>query len=157
MASNAAAAKKQKEAEEKKLKAAAAEKLKAQQNNQADAAETDPQMDTATKSIERPTGEIFNTRSPRVFAAVCPRNPGHQATRVYKTKGRTRYCVCDDCGNTWKQVGEAADPLGEYCRDLAGQLEKLAEEPTTLDGQDFVCLNIAEVLGIVEDVRLLLG
>jgi len=104
----------------------------------------------------KPTGEIRKTRSPRVFAAVCERNPNHQSTRIYKTKGRTRYCVCDDCGHTWKQVGEPADPLGEYCRELATQLEALTEEAQAAK-DDTVILNLNEVLGIVEDVRLLLG
>jgi hypothetical protein len=47
-------------------------------------------------------------RSPQVFAGDCPKSPTHKQTRVYRTVGQTRYCVCDDCGHTWKQIGPAA-------------------------------------------------
>lgn len=119
--------------------------------------ETNPQIDTATKSIERPTGEIQRVRSPQIFAATCPRNAAHKNTRIYKTDGKVRRCVCDDCGHTWKQIGEPADPLGAYCRELMQQMERLAEDPTTsADGEACVCLTMVEVLGIVDDLRLLL-
>ena len=32
---------------------------------------------------------------------------GKSFSRVYATVGRTRYCKCGYCGNTWKQVEEA--------------------------------------------------
>lgn len=47
-------------------------------------------------------------RTPKVFAGPCPRNPAHPQTRVYKTDGRVRRCICDDCGKTWKQIGPEA-------------------------------------------------
>lgn len=56
----------------------------------------------------RPLGEVQVTRKKRVFAGPCPKMPKHTNTRIYTTKGRTRYCVCDDCGHQWKQVGELA-------------------------------------------------
>lgn len=30
--------------------------------------------------------------------------PREQRTRVYAKTGTTRYCICDNCGNTWKRV-----------------------------------------------------
>lgn len=47
-------------------------------------------------------------RTPRVFAGPCPQSPHHKSTRVYRTVGVVRYCVCDNCGTTWKQQGPAA-------------------------------------------------
>jgi hypothetical protein len=29
---------------------------------------------------------------------------GRSYSRVYSTSGRTRYCKCSYCGNTWKQI-----------------------------------------------------
>lgn len=46
--------------------------------------------------------------SPRVKAGPCPRNPNHEGPRVYSTKGRTRFCVCDSCGKKWKRIGPEA-------------------------------------------------
>jgi hypothetical protein len=43
-------------------------------------------------------------RTPQVFAGACPQQREvTKATRVYRTLGEVRYCVCDDCGHTWKQ------------------------------------------------------
>lgn len=47
-------------------------------------------------------------RSPRVEAGACPRSAAHSRTRVYRTVGQTRYCVCDDCGTTFKRIGPEA-------------------------------------------------
>lgn len=60
-------------------------------------------------------------RRPEYRAGLCPRNPAHTATRVYRTSGRTRYCKCNDCGENWKEVGD--DALAEYLSQLADSLE----------------------------------
>lgn len=44
----------------------------------------------------------------RVLAGACPQSPRHENTRVYNTRGATRYCCCDDCGHTWKVIGPTA-------------------------------------------------
>jgi hypothetical protein len=54
--------------------------------------------------------EAQAVRTPQVFAGECPNNAAHLATRVYKTLGEVRYCVCDDCGRTWKKEGPRATP-----------------------------------------------
>ncbi len=54
------------------------------------------------------SGTVEPTRKAQVFAVPCPRSEHHQNTRVYRTAGQTRYCVCDDCGHTWKQIGPPA-------------------------------------------------
>lgn len=54
------------------------------------------------------------TRRLRVYAGPCPRASLHKNTRVYRTDGAVRYCVCDDCGRTWKKTGPvAAEPAQE--------------------------------------------
>ena len=42
------------------------------------------------------------------IAGPCPDSKNHRNTRVYRTVGRIRYCVCDDCGTTWKRSLHAA-------------------------------------------------
>jgi DNA-directed RNA polymerase subunit M/transcription elongation factor TFIIS len=54
--------------------------------------------------------EAEPVRTPRVRAGECPANESHVNTRVYRTIGEVRYCVCDDCGRTWKKTGPAAGP-----------------------------------------------
>lgn len=78
----------------------------------------------STKNSEKNSAkETSPTRSPQVRAAECPKNPAHPHTAVYRTRGRTRYCRCDDCGATWKQSGPFADPLRNYIEDLIADLE----------------------------------
>lgn len=43
-----------------------------------------------------------------VSAGPCPLVANHGPGRVYKTKGRVRYCVCDHCGATWTKAGPRA-------------------------------------------------
>lgn len=52
-------------------------------------------------------------RTVAVRAGDCPRAPRHGAGRVYKTAGRVRYCVCDQCGHTWTKAGPLATTNGE--------------------------------------------
>lgn len=58
------------------------------------------------------TEQTLPVRKKRVYAGPCPNpqvtGPKHTNTRVYSTQGRTRHCVCDTCGETWKQIGPAA-------------------------------------------------
>lgn len=44
------------------------------------------------------------------IAGPCPRNAAHPDTLVYCTVGRTRYCKCNACGETWKVIGPAKAP-----------------------------------------------
>lgn len=45
----------------------------------------------------------------RVHAGPCPNSAHHNSTRVYKTNGRIRFCICDDCGCSWKKAGPPAE------------------------------------------------
>jgi hypothetical protein len=74
------------------------------------------------KQPTEPTA-IQPVRKPKVFAGTCPKNPAHQNTQVYSTKGKTRHCKCNDCGETWKQSGDFASPLLDYCETLAASLD----------------------------------
>jgi hypothetical protein len=70
--------------------------------------ETKPPIDETPAAKPPAKAAKQPPRKMTVFAGSCPKVPRHQRTRVYKTLGRTRYCVCDDCGHTWKQMGELA-------------------------------------------------
>lgn len=59
------------------------------------------------------TSEVDDMDKPQrrrraVSAGVCPRVPAHGPGRVYKTNNQVRYCVCDQCGDTWKKAGPPA-------------------------------------------------
>ncbi len=66
-----------------------------------------PMIDREEPGREQPGAEPV--RKKRVYAGPCPRNAEHAATRVYRTDGQVRYCVCDDCGETWKKTGPRSD------------------------------------------------
>jgi len=65
----------------------------------------------------------------RTFVPICPKHPGHQHTRVYTTKGRKRYCVCDDCGETFTITGDFALELAAFCDMLLQSLEAATPVP----------------------------
>lgn len=58
------------------------------------------------------------------IAGNCRKHEQHGTGRVYRTDGKTRYCVCDQCGDKWKVVGPYADELKEFCEQLRKSLEK---------------------------------
>lgn len=68
-------------------------------------------------------GQIGAVQHPKVNAGPCPKSKSHPNTRVYRTKGQTRFCVCDDCGETWKKSGPLADADMQYLLDLADTLD----------------------------------
>lgn len=59
----------------------------------------------ATQEID----ERLPLKKQRVHAGECPQGASHKSTRVYRTAGRIRFCVCDDCGHTWKKSGPPAE------------------------------------------------
>jgi hypothetical protein len=69
--------------------------------------------DEKNQKSEEPKNQAEEVRTPLVRAGACPRAEHHKNTRVYRTVGETRYCVCDDCGHTWKRTGpRAGTPAG---------------------------------------------
>jgi hypothetical protein len=65
-----------------------------------------PQKKPAVKSADKVRTEPVRTMN--VEAGPCEKHPHHINTRVYRTVGQTRYCVCDDCGHTYKRIGPPA-------------------------------------------------
>ncbi len=94
-------------------------------------------------------------RSPRVNAGSCPTSENHQNTVVYRTKGRTRYCKCNDCGATWKLSGEYADPLKEYCAALAESFDK-APRVKSPQGDQVILLEDKDTKQIAKKLRELI-
>lgn len=50
-----------------------------------------------------------------VAAGACPVCKNDKHSQIYDTKGQSRYCKCNNCGETWKKVG----PLANQLVDLA--------------------------------------
>lgn len=80
------------------------------------------QKSAAAAATAQPETTIERVAKPRAKAQVCP-SCGGEHTRIYKTEGRVRRCVCDTCGNTWKQTGPFADELREYALQFADALK----------------------------------
>lgn len=95
-------------------------------------------------------------QSPKVNAGECPKSPRHTATVVYRTAGRTRYCKCNDCGATWKQSGEYADSLREFCASLADSLQA-APRVRAADDADVVVLDDKTARHIITELRRLVS
>jgi hypothetical protein len=89
----------------------------------------------------------------RMRRAVCPVNPEHGRTRVYKTAGRVRHCVCDDCGKTWKQTGAKYSRASEWAEELAETLEKEARNCSTVGTRQVVVLDVNSVRKIATQLR----
>lgn len=65
------------------------------------------------------------------FSPACPRSEHHKS-RVHRTVGRVRHCVCDDCGHEWQQAGEYANVMAETLNRVVKALEE-AERTTVQD------------------------
>lgn len=85
-------------------------------------------MSTASKnSVSKAETQPQRVSSPKIKAQACE-SCGSNSTRVYKTEGRIRRCVCDHCGNTWKLSGPFADELREYALNFADSLRGSTKE-----------------------------
>jgi hypothetical protein len=67
------------------------------------------------------------------FSPTCPRSEHHKS-RVYRTVGRVRHCVCDDCGHEWQQPGEYANVQAETLNRIVKALDE-AERTDLPDGK----------------------
>lgn len=103
---------------------------------------------------DAPTEATKPTYKPqRAAAGPCPRVGTHVNTRIYSTKGRTRYCICDDCGETWKQDADPADALNEFAVRLA---ESFDSAPRIEDeGQQLIVFEDSALKEIATQLRRL--
>ena len=75
-------------------------------------------MDTKTMSRKKKRAYDNTVRAISSIAGECvmcrqflkaAKPPREQKTRVYAKRGNVRYCVCDNCGNTWKVSPNSGD------------------------------------------------
>ena len=53
----------------------------------------------------------------KISAGPCPGCKHESQSEIYDTKGPTRYCKCNGCGETWKKTGPLANPLIDIALD----------------------------------------
>jgi hypothetical protein len=88
-------------------------------------------------------------------AGPCPVNPAHK-TRVYHTEGKVRNCACDDCGATFKKVGNYADPLRDAADSLATMFETSESVVVEEGGPEVILVEAAEARSFAARLRKLL-
>ena len=117
-------------------------------------------MARSNKATElRQAAVAIATRSKKVRAAVCPKSENHTNTRVYRTVGKTRFCVCDECGETWKQIADEAENSEDGVENaglqfLADLAESLETSPTRdVDKVQSIVMPVSEIKLIVERLR----
>jgi len=98
---------------------------------------------TEPKSPAPARGVVQPVRSPKTTAGPCPRVKHHTNTRVYRTDGQTRYCVCDDCPDQtkWKVIAEYADEDRQWLAELADALA--AAEPVETEDAKVIVLQLS--------------
>jgi hypothetical protein len=118
------------------------------------AAEANAKTAAKTKPAKK-NGAVETVRRPKVNAGPCPKSELHTATRIYRTAGTTRYAVCDECGETWKVIGERADADKQYLAELADALD--GAQPVSKDGEELICLDVKLRKEIVIRLREIAG
>lgn len=98
---------------------------------------------------------IEPVRRPMANAGPCPKNAAHTNTRIYTTKGTTRYAVCDDCGETWKVIGQRTDKDKQYLSELADSFADATA--VTTGGLDVICIDVKLRNQIVQRLREIAG
>lgn len=113
-----------------------------------------------TEEVDPPKGSrLGHSAGSRkmVVGDRCPRNAAHRPGRIYKTDKRTRYLVCDDCGENWKLAGAFADPLKQYVHDLAESLATAEPVAATDGGPDVVLMPADQAKSIAQKLRELIA
>lgn len=108
--------------------------------NQQDAS---PQSEPATPTVPRV----------EITAGPCPKSDNHTSTRIYKTAGRVRYCVCDECGENWKKSGPYAEEWREYATTLATSLDHTQRRE--VDGVSVLVMPDSAAVDIASTLRRL--
>ena len=117
--------------------------------------ENKPPAEPGSGKPTAPIPTISERRQKRSAAGECPRNASHPGPRVYRTKGRTRYCVCDTCGENWKKAIESDERFTEFLIDLAESLES-AGRVDNGEGQEVVVLSDEDAQLLAMEARRLL-
>jgi len=107
----------------------------------------------ARKKNDTITDDTRRKSSPRMAAPCCERIETHTNTRIIKTVGRIRKCVCDDCGHVWKITGPFADELREYALTLSKSLT--AAQRQKVGEVDAVVIEDALAKEMADDLRRL--
>jgi hypothetical protein len=89
----------------------------------------------------------------RAKKAMCPVNPDHPGARTYKTAGRVRYCVCDTCGQTWKQTGPKYSRSQEWAYKVAERLRQAARNPSTIGNRQVVIMDVPSVDKLADQIE----
>jgi len=105
-----------------------------------------------SKGNSKSTGKKIITSRPRITAGECPNSPKHENTKVYNTRGRKRYCKCNDCGETWVVTGDYSDPLRQLAMEIADLLEQTdpVEDP---NGRVVICIEAKSAQAMAKDLR----
>lgn len=77
-------------------------------------------MKLRTRLVKK--ADTTKTERVRIEAGKCEACNATKGTRVYKTQGVVRYCVCDQCGNTWQKSGPLANPLIDVVQEAVEML-----------------------------------
>ena len=85
-------------------------------------------------------GDLPRTERVRIEAGTC-RECKSSRSRVYKTQGVHRYCVCDECGHTWSKAGPLANPLIDLANDAVDILAN-AEIVKTEDSKEVIIIDV---------------
>lgn len=89
-------------------------------------------------------------KSPICKVGPCPKTvhlpveQQHKNRKIYKKDDRTRYCKCNDCGETWKMVGVEGPAASEvnFLQQLADSLD--AAPVSKLPGSDEPAIIISQ-------------
>ena len=90
--------------------------------------------------LSKHNNNLPKTERVRIVAGACGSCRSAQ-TRVYKTQGIVRYCVCDGCGETWQKSGPLANPLIDLAIE-AVELFGNAEIVKTEDAREVVIVDV---------------
>ena len=108
------------------------------------------------KEDSKPANQVTGTvvmLKPKAKPTPCPRDPKHTNTMIYSTKGRTRHCKCNDCGQTWKQIIDEGElvGLGEFAMTLADSLT--ASPVQKISGSDSIVMLASDAKEIAKTLR----
>lgn len=88
----------------------------------------------------------------RIDAGKCAQCNTSHMTRIYTTKGRVRYCACDNCGHSWQKDGPLANPLVDLASEAAELLSNADVVKTETDAEEVVIVNAKTAADLVNRI-----